>query len=150
VGRKLLKPDIGDVFRLPLPDGSFALGHVTGLLPKVYAVGCVLYDVRGREPLFEPDLVAVSAQLVTPDQLERRNWPIIGSFPVPANASVQPWHADRDSLVGLKILGSGVFATLAAAFHGLAPWDGMHDPAFFDNLLLAGVRGPGKPNAHDV
>ena len=145
LGRRLLKPEIGDVFAIPLPDGDQALGQVVAWVEDLGAVGCALFDHTHRPshpvpPLGQPSSVVLS----TPDLLQRRYWPILGNRPVMVSADHLTWEGFRDvHWVGVSIQGSGIIRQFMEAYHGFSPWDAMADPDYFTELLIKRKMPPG-------
>jgi hypothetical protein len=44
--------------------------------------------------------------------------------------------------VGAKIYDAGIVSDFIAAFHGIEPWNVMHDENYFDELLAPGLTRP--------
>ena len=134
----------GDIFGVPLPDGSMALGQVLGCEREALnSVGCALFGDRftGAAEFVLGKPIAVL--LVTPDLLNKGIWPILQSRELQVPAEGRPYERFRaQSWVGVNVTGSANAAELLAAYHGLAPWDDWHDPQYLDKLLLPGVQRP--------
>jgi hypothetical protein len=72
----------GDVFLVPLSDGSSSVGQVLSITPRAMnSCICAFFDVRispnakGDIPLADEKLIAV--QFVTPESLASGLWPVI-------------------------------------------------------------------------
>jgi hypothetical protein len=134
----------GDVFGVPLPDGSLGIGQV--LAPErdaMNAVGCAFHRERG--PLDGDSCLSdpIAILLVTPDALAKGRWPVLARHAVGVPPEARPYERFRaQGWVGVCITGSGIVDKFLAAWHGLHPWDAWHDPRYLDGLLLSGVDRP--------
>ena len=142
MGRKAW--EVGNLFAVPLADGSHVCGQVVGHEPQVLnSITCAFY--RTRVPAGQPlsfqhlpghsELIAV--QFTTKDLLTRRVWKVVGNQPVTLPSQLFP-HEDKrgQSWVGAVVVGSGNMVHFLNAFFGLEPWNQMKDPQYFDRLLL--------------
>jgi hypothetical protein len=148
LGKKLLKPEVGDVFAIPLPDGDQAIGQVVARVDDLGSVGCALFSVKHHPNGPLPKLVQpISVLLVTPELLQRRVWPVIEQRAVKVSSRYFGWEAFRRALwVGAKIYGAGIIREFMEAYHGFGSWDAMADPKYFNNLLVKGATQP--PSAY--
>ena len=148
MGKRLLEPEVGDVFAIPLPDGDQAIGQVVAKIDDLASVGCVLFSVKHHPNSPLPKLAQpISVLLVTPELLQRRVWPVIEHRAVNVPPEYFGWEAFRRALwVGAKIRGAGIIRQFMEAYHGFGPWDAMADPDYFSNLLVKGATRP--PNAY--
>ena len=136
--------DVGNLFAIPLTDGGYSLGQVLGREGQVLnSITCAFYktrlsasDLRSVQAVPDPDdLIAV--QFITKDLLTRRVWKVLGNFPVTLPRAVLPHEDKREQgWIGAKVIGSGIMVHFLNAWFGLEPWDQMHDPNYFDQLLL--------------
>jgi len=134
----------GDVFGVPLPDGSMGVGQVLSLEPDALnSVGCVFLAATVDAGVLSGAPDPIAALLTTPDLLKSGAWPVKASAPVVLPREEWPYEAYRAlHWVGVKVTGSRNAQALLAAYHCLAPWDDWHDPTYLDSLLLAGVSRP--------
>ena len=148
LGRRLLKPEVGDVFAIPLPDGDQAIGQVVARVDDLGSVGCALFSFKHQPNAPLPKLVQpISVLLVTPELLQRRVWPVVEQRSVKVASKYFGWEAFRRALwVGAKIHGAGIVREFMEAYHGFGPWDAMADPNYFSNLLVKGSTMP--PSAY--
>jgi len=134
----------GDIFGIPLPDGSLGVGQVLSIEPEALnAVGCLFTAgvVSGGKIVSAPEPVA--ALLVTPDLLKNGSWPVKSSGPITFEPEERPYEQFRAAgWVGAKVVGSANAQALLSAYHGHTPWDDWHDPKYLDSLLLPGVVRP--------
>jgi len=139
----------GDVFLIPLLDGTFSIGQVikatTGVMNSVL---CSLFNLRGERPkidagLLDPKLI-VAVHFITAESLQKGAWIIVRNeapnydpndyLPIDQLAS-KGW-------VGARVVGSGIIDSLMNAYFCLRPWDNWHDPEYLDKLLATGVSRP--------
>ena len=135
----------GDIFGVPLPDGSMATGQVLSLEPEaINSVGCLfLAAVVSAEGKLVGAPEPVAALLVTPDLLKKGVWPVKSKAPALFPPEEAPYEQFRSlGWVGAKIVGSANVQEFMAAYHGHCPWDAWHDPSYLDSLLLPGVSRP--------
>jgi len=144
LGKRLLKPEVGDVFAIPLPDGDQAIGQVVARIDELGSVGCALFPLKHRPHDPVPVLRdPISVQLVTSDLLQRRYWPILDTRPVNVSSNHFQWEDHREAQwIGAKIRGSGIIREFMEAYHGFSPWDAMADPEYFTKLLVNGASRP--------
>jgi hypothetical protein len=147
LGRQAFKE--GDVFLVPLSDGSHSIGQVLRITKQALnSVLCAFFDIRSPEngqfnaALPEDALIAV--QFVTPESLKRGSWKVVRSDEVPFDIERHIPLAELASngFVGAKIRGSGIIDSFLNAYFCLTPWDDWHDPKYFDSLLAPGVKRP--------
>ncbi|MEO0248885.1 MAG: Imm26 family immunity protein [candidate division WOR-3 bacterium] len=135
----------GDVFAVPLKNGSYGFGVVLEA-SETPLLG--LLDICSQTS--NVDSVAlintkiVSAQRVTPDLLDNGRWHIVGRRKRGVLGII--CGGIRKLLRGGNppsyVIGSGIFENLANAYHGIEPWNVMDEEDFFDKLLKIGVRRP--------
>lgn len=142
--------DVGNLFAVPLADGSYGLGQVVGREENMLnSISCAFYRTRvsasdlasvGGVP-DESELIAV--QFTTKDLLTKRVWRVLGAYPVELPHHLFP-HEDRrgQNWIGAEMVGSGSMVNLLNAYFGLAPWNVMFEEDYFDQLLAPGVRRP--------
>ena len=138
----------GTVYAVPLRDGSFGIaqaGEAQGALVNVIYVA-LFSDRYTRIPDEVPALEresAVSLVATWRQALNRGEWLSVGvaqelfkksEFPNERYAS--------DGYVGAKNYDAGLLAEFLSAFHGLLPWNVMHNPAYYDGLLRPGLSRP--------
>jgi len=135
----------GDIFGVPLPDGTMAIGQVLAReRDALNSVGCVFFasiatPSQAMSGKFEP----VAILLVTPDLLNRGVWPILAKGEVSIPPEKRPYERFRaNSWIGVIVTGSGIAQEFLGAYHGLCPWDDWHDPNYLDTLLLPNVERP--------
>lgn len=141
---------IGDLFLVPTLDGKLALGQVVGQEQWVLnSVSVVLFARRVDSPqgvAFDQctgvdDAIAIL--FVTRDSLDRGEWPVVGPHPITIPHTHLPYeHLRSRRFVGAKVIGTGIVKDFLNAYFGLAPWNMMKDPNYFDGLLLAPDRKP--------
>ena len=145
---KRQKPEVGDLFTVPLPDGTFALGQIVAReTPMLNSWTCAFSRVRipkeemPIEALRLEDVISV--QFVNGDLLKKGIWKIHGWAAVIIPRVVFPFEEFREQKwIGATMRGSGIMNTFLAAFHGLEFWDEMKDPDYYQTLLLPGVCVP--------
>jgi hypothetical protein len=139
----------GDYFAIQLADSTCGLGQVLADVPGVlncaicafYAVAVECQTAVAPAVIAERELIAV--QFVTPDLLHSGVWRVIGNRPFPDPERYLPiGKLRRAGYVGAVVEGSGIMIDFMNAYHGLYPWNGYHDPKYFDNLLVAPDRKP--------
>jgi hypothetical protein len=145
--------DVGNLFAVPLADGSFTLGQVVGReADALNSITCAFYRSRTTADALrsveavpdQEDLIAV--QFVTKELLTRRMWKVIGNYPVSIPRTLMP-HEDKRHVrwVGARIHGAGIIRRFLNAYFGLEAWNQMKDPAYFDHLLLRPELRPSHP-----
>jgi hypothetical protein len=144
--------DIGNLFAVPLADGSYSLGQVVGREAQVLnSITCAFFQTRVPEHAL-PSVLGVppisdliSVQFITKDNLTGRLWKVLGNYPVTLDAKYFP-HEDTRARrwVGAKMIGSGIISNFLNAYFGLEAWDQMKDPNYFDKLLIDPKAKPTK------
>tara|TARA_R110002124_G_C8543010_1_gene478505 strand:- start:67 stop:510 length:444 start_codon:yes stop_codon:yes gene_type:complete len=137
------KPTTGTFFWVPLEDGTVALGQIVEIRPEVLnSITCAFYELRAPEPRdFDlGSLQPISVQFVTPDLFKSGAWQAQEASPGnPAQVPLPYRETEPDGWVGAKVIGSGIVAKFLSAFYGLRDWSEMHDPNYYQYLLLPGV-----------
>ena len=147
---KRQRPANGDIFGVPLPDDTYALGQVLGReRDALNSIGCAFFGAiaRAGESLVGlPELLhqtPIAVLLTTPESLTKGIWPILANHTVVLRRKDIPYERFRSNgWVGVKIEGSGIIRRFLAAYHGQVPWDQFHDPNYLDGLLLPSCKRP--------
>lgn len=138
----------GDIFAVPLGDGSFSLGQV--ISHEQHCMDSVLCayastltsDINTITWLPKIEDI-ISIQITSRDSLDKHIWRVVShSEPLNLDASFDIKSLREKRYVGASIKGSGAMNKLLSAYHGLSYWDIYFDPEYFDKLLLAGVKRP--------
>src|SRR5262249_19746261 len=138
--RKRIKPEAGDLFAVPLIDGTFGLGHVIDV--DNYLGPLALFGRRASSPSeLTNDLghtlkAPLTILVLTNNALESGEWLIIGNKKPEYSAFAIPTDGKGTSHT------FGAASYFLNAYHGLIPWDGMYDPREYDKLLIPGVPIP--------
>ena len=148
---KRQKWSVGDVFVIPLSDGSWGPAQIIGREPSVLnSVSVALFDCKvGSKPdalqcrLTEDS--AFATLFVTRDLLDSGVWVVVGVKPVAISRRLLPFESTRSKgFVGATVVGSGNVNKFVDAWFGLHPWDAWHDPRYLDKLLLDPSRRPAR------
>jgi hypothetical protein len=131
----------GMVYAVPLSDGSYGIaqaGDTQGEFVNVIYVA--MYCHRFLDlPTSIPDLTrdyAVSLSSTWRQALNRGEWLSIGVAPETFNTSEFPNEQfAKKGYVGARTCDAGILSDFLSAYHGLIPWNIMHDPKFFDAFL---------------
>lgn len=136
------------VYAVPLADGSFGVaqaGEAQG--PFVNVIYVVLFAERythipDQVPTMNRDS-AVSLVATWRQALNRGEWISLGVASEIFRKSEFPneRYANK-GYVGAENYDAGLLADFLSAFHGLLPWNVMHDPAYYDKLLRPGLPRP--------
>lgn len=147
--KKKQRWDVGDVFLLPLKDGTACIGQVIGREPSALnSVAIALYDIKGGWKGLDdfPELRLAdifSAILVTKDYLDGGGWKVVAREDVDLLADKKPYeHLRAKGFIGAKIRGSELVEDFANAFYGLAPWDDWYVPDYLDGYLISPDKKP--------
>ena len=136
---------IGDVFWVPIDDGSMVLGQVVEINREVLnSITCAFYDVRKGSGAFNFSK-PVSVQFVTKDLFNKGVWARDSNTPIQIGSDLLPYRETaQNGWVGAKVIGSGIMENFLSAFFGLRSWSEMHDPNYYEKLLLPGVQRHGS------
>jgi hypothetical protein len=140
---------IGDIFCIPLADGTYSIGQVVGKEPEALnsAIGAFFsrrFDncpAKLDSELSEDELLAVL--FVTRDLLDSGVWKVFShaeAFPIQKYVSVSSLKAA--GFVGVEIIGSGNVKLLMDAYYSLCPWNGFYEPDYLDQLLVSADKKP--------
>ena len=147
-------PNLGDVFWVPIEDGTLVLGQIVEIEKEVLnSITCAFFDCR-RPPGGEMPLEfsrPISVQFVTRDLFLSGRWQREANHPVHVSKAALPYRETKArEWVGAKVVGSGIISKFLSAFYGLRNWAEMKDPAYYEALLLAGVvrRAYANPAIH--
>jgi hypothetical protein len=144
--RKRIKWDHGDVFGVPLVDGSFGLVQaVDHWMP--HWIYTAVTDGRVAS-LTAADTMMQLGKMVS--LLAVNDDPFnFGGFTCVGRASPMVLRRDfpneafaESGYVGATSYTGGVITDFLSAWHRLAPWNAYQDEAFFDKLLVSGLERP--------
>jgi hypothetical protein len=146
--RKYERPEarawsVGSVFAVPLGDGSCAFGQV--IFEEAFAAGsgvraptCALFDHRGPDSKIDVEEILTSRTLAVlkelSTELDSGSWRVVGQHPPVAS------HALAGPTSGSQL------EPLARAWHGIDPWNVLHDERHWDRRLLRGIERPADAN----
>ncbi|HEU0153957.1 MAG TPA: hypothetical protein VFQ84_11510 [Arenimonas sp.] len=138
----------GMVYAVPLADGAFGLAQAGGLMmPNVVYVALFLdrFDTlpSGPPPLAPARVVSLAATWRR--NLNRGDWLALGvAAPVPGLDPHPTEALAASGYVGATHYDAGLLSEFLSACHGALPWNVMHDPAFFQAMLLPGLARPAQ------
>ena len=143
-------PKAGDLFLVPLDDGTSVVGQVLETAPIVMnSITCAFFDRRlsalDSAPVADAFTKSsvLSCQFVTRDAFGRGRWIRIGNGPPALTEEDLPFRETaRGGWVGAKVVGSGIMASFLNAYFGLRDWREMKDPTYYDQLLFGARSGP--------
>lgn len=138
----------GMVYAVPLADGSFGIaqaGESQGPFVNVIYVSLFLdryMQIPDEVPNLKRD-TAVSLVATWRQALNRGEWLSLAVSPeVFRKIEFPNERFANNGYVGAKEYDAGLLANFLSAFHGLLPWNVMHNPSFYDELLLPGSPRP--------
>ncbi len=145
--RKRVPWEPGDLFGVPLADGSFGIVQaVDPWLPEggVYAA---VTDQRAAtfpsDTALAPNTRVIALVEVVDNAFDRGWFPRIGpAAPLARRADFPNERFARSGYVGAKSYTGGIVADFLSAWHGLASWTAYKDPEYFDKLLVDGIERP--------
>lgn len=137
----------GMFYAVPLADGSY--GFVQAIAEAMVNVIdiAVLSTRSALLPLTPPtasaeDVISLSA--TWRQDLNGGDWAALGVSALVVDPSIMPNQKllGIGTIVGIKHVSGGLISDLLNAWHGLAPWNTMHDETYFDSQLAPGVIRP--------
>lgn len=147
--RKRYKWQVGDLFAVPLSDGTRTLGQVVAHKPRSFAGAVVCGFTLSDSPEASPAPTHVertaflAIQHVTPELLDYGQWLVIGHASVPDLTSlVDPRTLEGSVWIGKDVHGAGLAVRFLEACLALRPWDEMHDPGYYEAWLLSPSMKP--------
>jgi hypothetical protein len=138
----------GTVYAIPLADGSFGLAqagfpmfptviYVALFLDRFKAVPCELPQLEGTR------LISLTA--TWRKNLNKGEWIPLGVSELTPGLLEHPTEAlAANGHVGAKHYDAGLLSEFLSACHGALPWNVMHDPAYYEKLLVFGAARPEK------
>jgi hypothetical protein len=145
--RKRIQWDHGDLFGVPLADGSFGIVQAVDHWMPAGGIYVAVTDQRAESlsPVAElnPHLRVIARMAVVDNGFDFGWFPRIG--PAVALARRQDFPNERfaqSDYVGAKSYTGGILADFLSAWHGMAPWTPYKDPEYFDKLLADGIGRP--------
>lgn len=146
-GQRRQRWRVGDVFLVRQQDGLWTVGQIVDA-PMPNVPSCVLFANRQATPEsfalihLDPDQ-AIASVWSTRDALDSGEWKIVAHQPVSLPQSRWANEPLRfNGWIGAMTYGSDLIGMFLDAFYGLRPWDDMHDPRFFEEMVL-----PSSPSA---
>lgn len=133
-------------YAVPLSDGSFGIAQA-GDAMMTNVIYVVLFKNRlAGLPDDPPHLqrrAAVALSATWRHALNRGDWPSLKQVPeVFLKSDFPNERFARSGYVGAKHYDAGGLCNFLSAYHGLVPWNVMHDPAYYDQFLLPGLKRP--------
>ena len=132
----------GDVFAVPLTNGSYAVGQILDQR-MVNTVRIALFnEVISDIENIEIEKLCTSANLislieVTKEQLTYDVWKIIGNKTISIAVDNYPNEKYREhKWIGSTIHDAALAEDFLNAFYCLIPWDDWYDPNYLDNYLI--------------
>ena len=143
-------PKVGDVFTVPIADGTKSFGQVLEIEPIVMnSITCGFFDFLFSEKVPEVDLHELSeknllsCQFVTRDLFNRGVWNRVGNKSPIITETLYPFRETKiNGWIGAKVIGSGVVESFLKAYFGFGNWMEMKDPDYYNKLLIKGRSGP--------
>ncbi|NMP31520.1 hypothetical protein HII17_08095 [Thalassotalea sp. M1531] len=137
------KIKVGDVFWVPIEDGSFVLGQIVEEQKEVLnSITCVFFDCRVSS-IIDAELrfdIPISCQFVSRELFNSGKWKRIDNLPNQIEYTFLPYRETEDNgWIGASVVGSANITSFLAAFYGLREWDEMYNPSYYQALLLSGV-----------
>lgn len=138
----------GMVYAVPLADGSFGLAQAGNpMFPTVIYVALFLdrfLVLPSETPRLDPSQV-ISLTGTWRKNLNKGIWMPLGISEQTLGLLNHPTQAlAAEGYVGAKHYGAGLLSEFLSACHGVLPWNVMHDPVFYEELLLPGFARPAK------
>lgn len=139
----------GDVFLVPLKDGTHGVGQVVARDRSLLRSAAIaLFDLKadclaGQGPHVLPLGTLFSELVCTRDLLDSGRWAVVGRAASPVPEDVVAYEALRASgFVGESVVGSAIVEEFVNAYFGLMPWDDWYVPDYLDKLLVSPGRKP--------
>ena len=147
---KRQKWKVGDLFKIPLADGSASLGHIVAQEREMLnSVTCAFYDIKvpdtcpPQAPPLPSDGALIACLFTTHDLLGSGIWTVVGHLSPQASRQQLPYEDCRGSgWVGAKMRGSSNVRQFLDAYYRLAPWDDWADPKYLDVFLIDPSKKP--------
>lgn len=136
--RRRVRVKTGMIVAVPLRDGSFGLAHVVH-----YYGNAVTAHFAHRAASPEKLLVGLKEAMadrlltildVTSNRISDGYWTVVGHEEPAYPATMLDMKGTSHT--------AGMSEWFFDAYYGLVPWDGMHDPRYFEKKLLPGVSVP--------
>lgn len=140
---------VGDLFHIPLSDGTFSVGQVVGIEPEAMnSAVCAFFSIQYKpaplelkKAFTEHDLISVL--FVTRDLLDSGVWHVFSSSTaLPTTPYLDISRLRMTGFVGVKIIGAGIVTMFMEAYFGLYPWNGFYEPDYLDRLLVSPAKKP--------
>ncbi|MFC7371592.1 Imm26 family immunity protein [Fictibacillus iocasae] len=138
---KKQKWKVGDIFQVPLENGTYTFGQVVWKSythPVCGLLDLHLSDVPPLEDFIPPSFIAVLS--ITPNFLDNHRWKVLGNLAVAIQVEDVPEEFRGTDDAGAMSFTSGILEDLANAFFGVTPWNVSADEDFFDEILLPSVK----------
>ncbi|MCR8848377.1 immunity 26/phosphotriesterase HocA family protein [Rossellomorea sp. SC111] len=140
---KKQKWEVGDIFQIPLENGTHAFGQIVW---KDYTHPvCGLFDINKTEI---PSLVEImsypfiSILSLTPNSLDNHRWKVLGNTNVRIQKEDVPKEFNGTDCIGARSFSSGTLEDLANAVYGVKPWNVFAEEDYFDQILLPSIKRP--------
>ncbi|MGI2190292.1 hypothetical protein ACRN9V_02190 [Shewanella baltica] len=136
------------VYAVPLSDSTYGIAQANAIQSSfINIVYVAIFSDRFIEiPKASPVLTRESAiclRATWEQGLNRKEWKSIGIAPEAFDKSELPNERYRhDAYVGTENSDVALLTKHLEAYHGLAPWNVMFDPKYFDQLLRPGIHRP--------
>lgn len=141
MGKRKIKVAAGDVFTVPLLDGTQAIAQVIEVIDSLGAALCAFYSYRVGPDEATSAFAFARSEIVTVQPMSLRRlvngeWPILRNLPVAHGDLRRVLDGVRASgFVGLVIADGNAMKALMNAHHGLASWEIGSDRDFLRRLV---------------
>ncbi len=135
--------EIGNIFAVPLADGTWTFGQVVDSPGPELGATLALYEFRRPEPAITAEMVedivtsrTLTILHTTSAAIEDGRFHVVGTGPIlvdPAAGSQGPRERGH-SWDGIE--------SVANAWYGLSPWNDCYDEDFLDRRIMAGLKRP--------
>ncbi|MDQ0971511.1 hypothetical protein QFZ31_001389 [Neobacillus niacini] len=136
---------VGDIFYVPLSNGSFSFGQI--IKDNDGFPTCCLFNMNSNEIKDINSIIStniVSVLPISPNSLDNNNWKIIGSTEVRVNVEEvvkgQPKKYKRR--ITQSTFPDESLRNLSEAIIGIRPWNENVDEEYYDKMLLPDLTKP--------
>lgn len=139
----------GDVFLVPLLDGTYTVGQVIRKTKEALnSAVCAFFDIRLIEGAAEnieelTDNLLVALKFSSVGLLDAGEWEVVDNrVPLDTRKYFDLDQLAKDRYLNVNIVGSANLRELMNAYYALSPWNTFYDPQYLDKLLISPDKKP--------